>query len=1009
MWKWLAPIAFALVAISTRADAAEICGNGLDDDANGATDESCYPTLTTGQCESPLSCEDTGMISPSSGSTRYSLPPDIAPKVPFGPGIGMRRFYLSKYAPGTGAPAYRKPMGERWGHTYATWLDDVSNGGPKKIVLHTTRGQDILMNKTSSDATWEYFTPQPGFHFKHVRRRLASPFEYELKQLTGEVMVYNTSGRLTEIWDTLATPNKVLVAYDGNGQVSTVIDASGKRRLLFAYTTGMLTSLQFQLYVSSVWTTYHTTTYAYTSGQLTSVTIGGQLAQSNIYTSSYLTQINDGAGNEIVSFAYDAATAGKTVRADTPRGMVGWEYNSSRTSCSGKTVLYFNRGNTTSCSVDSDCGSGLLCGGKTGTGSTGVCFRGARCLTVTSPSEDVVTTVTALGPPGETCDGTCLDVAQYIWNTGTSVLDLKAVQDPSGNYTARAFNTNGLPTKITYGDRDSDPSNTGATREVFLYYDTNFPGRLTEVRKASELWNAGACTATDATYCAKTVYTYNSDGKLTLVTNTGNTLHGTNTVVGYSSSSSYTYDTKGRLTRVDGPSPEYAVTLFEYWTSTSPLEDGFLQYYKRQKGTSSYLTQSSLAYDFWGNATAVSDPDGTLSCQTYDAARGYLAEQREAMAGQTSCTTNSADLVTGWLRDSALRLTKLTRPDGSCLHYEYDTKGRLSKTKRRDDCNATSSGEREEYTYSADSLLTKIERFDAAGTVTHRREMTYFDSRRLEKLINPADTSKWTGLIYDSFGLVSEVNGGGNLSKTTYTRDIEGRVQTESRYRTSSAYDSWSLLYDWIGNQKQVTDGDSKITKSVRDDRGFTVRLESPDLGGYPTLRLYDDANRLSAYKERVGGTGSQTHTYYYDQVRRTTAVDYQGYCTGSAALPEIEYTYDAMPSGVTCPISGGCNRILGRLAYVKVTLMCSTAYTDKTLDQETFYSYDDAGRIIREYIRDDTGRTAEHQYTWTKNGALAQTTTPSGAVLGATFGSTGSNSDTDRISALWRTSTSTP
>ncbi|MBA3819104.1 MAG: hypothetical protein H0X17_09455 [Deltaproteobacteria bacterium] len=212
MWKWLAPIAFALVAISTRADAAEICGNGLDDDANGATDESCYPTLTTGQCESPLSCEDTGMISPSSGSTRYSLPPDIAPKVPFGPGIGMRRFYLSKYAPGTGAPAYRKPMGERWGHTYATWLDDVSNGGPKKIVLHTTRGQDILMNKTSSDATWEYFTPQPGFHFKHVRRRLASPFEYQFKQLTGEVTVYNTSGRLTEIWDTLATPNKVLVA-----------------------------------------------------------------------------------------------------------------------------------------------------------------------------------------------------------------------------------------------------------------------------------------------------------------------------------------------------------------------------------------------------------------------------------------------------------------------------------------------------------------------------------------------------------------------------------------------------------------------------------------------------------------------------------------------------------------------------------------------------------------------------------------------------------------------------
>ncbi|MBA3394135.1 MAG: hypothetical protein H0T89_15920, partial [Deltaproteobacteria bacterium] len=143
----------------------------------------------------------------------------------------------------------------------------------------------------------------------------------------------------------------------------------------------MLTSVVFQLYESSVWSTYHSTTYGYNNGSPTTVTIGGVYAQVNVYTNGYLTQINDGGGNAIVSFAYDTATAGKTVRADTPRGMVGWEYNSSRTSCSGKTVLYFNRGNTASCSVDSDCGSGLLCGGKTGTGSTGVCFRGARCLT----------------------------------------------------------------------------------------------------------------------------------------------------------------------------------------------------------------------------------------------------------------------------------------------------------------------------------------------------------------------------------------------------------------------------------------------------------------------------------------------------------------------------------------------------------------------------------------------------------------------------------------------------
>jgi hypothetical protein len=67
---------------------------------------------------------------------------------------------------------------------------------------------------------------------------------------------------------------------------------------------------------------------------------------------------------------------------------------------------------------------------------------------------------------------------------------------------------------------------------------------------------------------------------------------------------------------------------------------------------------------------------------------------------------------------------------------------------------------------------------------------------------------------------------------------------------------------------------------------------------------------------------------------------------------------------------------------------------------------------VIREYIKDDAaspGRTADHQYAWTKNGALSQMITPSTAVVGWTFGSAGSNSDTDRVTATWRTSTSTP
>ena len=60
----------ALASLVSSAAAAEICGNGIDDDSNGLVDEGCYPSLTTGQCESPLSCADTGDVSPRTGSLR---------------------------------------------------------------------------------------------------------------------------------------------------------------------------------------------------------------------------------------------------------------------------------------------------------------------------------------------------------------------------------------------------------------------------------------------------------------------------------------------------------------------------------------------------------------------------------------------------------------------------------------------------------------------------------------------------------------------------------------------------------------------------------------------------------------------------------------------------------------------------------------------------------------------------------------------------------------------------
>lgn len=108
-------LAFALIlATTTPVLAVEICGNGIDDDGDDLADEGCLALV----CESPLSCGETGLVSPLLGQLNYSLPADVAPKVPYGPGIGFRRSYVSQLDPGASPPVWKKPLGDRWTHTY---------------------------------------------------------------------------------------------------------------------------------------------------------------------------------------------------------------------------------------------------------------------------------------------------------------------------------------------------------------------------------------------------------------------------------------------------------------------------------------------------------------------------------------------------------------------------------------------------------------------------------------------------------------------------------------------------------------------------------------------------------------------------------------------------------------------------------------------------------------------------------------------------------------------------
>ena len=520
--------------------------------------------------------------------------------------------------------------------------------------------------------------------------------------------------------------------------------------------------------------------------------------------------------------------------------------------------------------------------------------------------ESVVTNISPTGPGGS-CSGACTEVAQYVWSSGTGLLNVTGREDPLGNYTSATYNSNGLPTQIAYGDSDADPTNGGYQRTTYLYYDSTYPGRIAEIRRESDLDSSRtSCSATSTTGCARTIYTYGSDTTLEYFQQTGTTLNSSGSNTTFTNTTTYTHDTSGRLSEVDGPVSGMKTT-YDYYSSTDPTLNGFLEDYKVYKDGTNHLDTNIIAYDFWGNVTGREDPDTTVSCRTFDSSRNYLTQTREAMAGQTDCTTtNGADLITSYVRDSALRVTQLTRPDGSCVFNAYDTTGRLSSVKRRDDCSSSSSGDYQLFGYTADNQLYEIKTYNAGGTAVATKDYSFYPSRRMKEIQNPVDSTYKT-LDYQSNGILNEVDDESSLGKTTYTLNSDNRITAETRYKTSSTYDSWTLAFDWIGDQSSVTDGDSKVTQSVRDDLGRLVELESPDR--YAKYNVYDAAGRLVTVVE-TQPSANLTHSFTFDYAGRPLNDDYSGTCSTGTPHAEIIRAYDAMPSGVTCPITGGCTNI---------------------------------------------------------------------------------------------------
>lgn len=526
---------------------------------------------------------------------------------------------------------------------------------------------------------------------------------WELRTLTGWVYSYQgaTSAKLTLITDPIG--NYAQINYNGNGQIDEVIDASTNKRLDFAYySTGEKLLQYVTLYTASAGggeTAAAVVEFTYTNEYLTSVAIDSTTLQTYTYNGSDRLATVSSGGKTVGSFVYDNTDAGRVVQVQTGDGDVGYEYEASGCDGGKGTHLYYHRASGTACASDGDCSGNEYCGGETGAGgSTGICFKVKRCLSFHDSNEHLINSVSAVAN-GASCPS-CVQNQDYGWSSvDGGVIDgdvpangdggimlplMTSSTDAKGVVTTYERNANGLVTKTV------EASGTGDARTTYYFYgNSSFPGLVTEIRRASELKASPSCDASTTTDCKRTIYTYTTGGQIDTMQEVGFTYNSSGTVTSYSYTTDYTYDAKGRVTQIDGPlSGTDDVVDFVYYDEDDDL---LRQWYpwqiKRKKDASNYVTTYVLDYSPWGYAQQVTHPSGDITCRVFHEDLGYLSQSRRAGNGQTDCTTGDAsDATTSYERDAWGRLTKATRPTGNCVHYEYDSEGRLTHIKKRDDC-----------------------------------------------------------------------------------------------------------------------------------------------------------------------------------------------------------------------------------------------------------------------------------------------------------------------------------
>ena len=815
------------------------------------------------------------------------------------PGRGLPLNLTRTY--NSGAATTNGPFGYGWSFPYGLALTFPDT---EHVVVNQENGSQVT------------FTEQPDKTYAAAPRVTATLVHNEDGSWTflrrhRETFAFDSAGQLTQEKDLNGYVTSL--AYDAQGQLSTVTDAAG-RKLTFKYSKGHIISVTDPL--------KRVVRYAYDSaGNLTDVTDVSKGDTHFTYDSAHrmltMRMPNQAPGvpgstGAVVTNTYDEQGR-VTAQTDQLGRTTTFKYVGEPLGEEGGTTTITDpKGNVTV----QEYKFGELMSETKGFGTP----QAATWKFGYDPNTLGLTTVT--DPDGHTTtsnydsEGNTLTTTDPLGRTTTNTYDglndPLTTTDPLGVTTTNTYNARG--NLLTTSRPLTGTSQTQTT--TYVYEDAAHPGDVTAIKDPDgdvthNTYDAyGDLTSTTDALGDKTTTTYNIIGwPLSVVPPRGN-VKGANPA---SFGPRYSYNNFGQVTRTSEPTGITTTTKYDPDQNLIATTDG-------DGNTTSY------SYDAADERTATHRANGTTTQTTYWP-DGSVKEQIDA-----------AGHVTLYEYDPLGRQSAVTDPLGRVTHYEYDGAGNQIAV-------TDPEGQVTSKTYDAANELTSISYSDKK--TPNVSNITYDADGERTSMTDGTGTSSWT---WDSLHrLASMTNGAGKT--VSYQYDLRG-LPTEITYPGGQAitreYDAagrLSTVKDWLGNTTTFTyDPDGNLTKELLPAATKVVDTFA-----------YDNDDQLNSIIDRTGTKAFFSANYGHDK---------NGQLSSDSSLPKPVHSYKYTP--------------LNQLCYAGSS---STSACASPPAGSQPYAYDSADNLTT-----NNGTTqqfdAANQLCWTVSGASSNNcaTPPTGA-----------------------------